>query len=193
MYNSRFAVGANAMRDLSLLRPGRRWGGTLVRRVVKSLLFVASLACFAPVQPARSDGLVQGKAAFARGSYIEAARLIGPLAQRGNPRAQAMLGFMYENGLGTPQAYDVAAELYIGAAERGEPTAQYLLGLLYDKGHGVQRNEVLSYKWLNLAAAGAPARDRPNYLNIRNAVASKMSLSQVVEGQRLALNWQPRY
>ena len=80
---------------------------------------------------------------------------------------------MYENGLGAPQAYDAAVELYIRAAERGDPSAQYLLGLMYDKGHGVNRNEVLAYKWLNLAAASAPIRDRENYLKLRNAVASK--------------------
>ncbi len=103
-----------------------------------------------------------------------------------------MLGFMYENGLGAPQAYDAAVELYSRAAERGDPSAQYLLGLMYDKGHGVDRDEVLAYKWLSLAAASAPIRDRENYLKLRNAVASKMSLNQVVEGQWLALNWQPK-
>jgi TPR repeat protein len=96
---------------------------------------------------------------------------------------------MYENGLGAPQAYDIAFELYVGAAERGDPTGQYLLGLLYDKGHGAERDDVLAYKWLDLAAAAAPVRERENYLRIRNAVASKMSLNQIVEGQRLALNW----
>jgi TPR repeat protein len=164
-----------------------------MRSSVKSVWFAALLAGVTAALPAKSDALRQGKAAFSRGNYVAAARLLTPVARQGNPRAQAMLGFMYENGLGAPQAYDAAVELYSRAAERGDPSAQYLLGLMYDKGHGVERNEVLSYKWLNLAAAAAPVHDRPNYLKIRNAVASKMSLNQIVEGQWLALNWQPRY
>jgi uncharacterized protein len=161
-----------------------------MRSSAKVLSVAALIVGVAAAWPAKSDSLQQGKAAFARGNYIRAARLLAPFARKGHPRAQAMLGFMYENGLGAPQAYDVAVELYAGAAERGDPSGQYLLGLMYDKGHGVDRNDVLAYKWLNLAAAAAPARDRENYLKIRNAVASKMSLDQVVEGQWLALNWQ---
>ena len=163
-----------------------------MRRLATILSVATLIAGVAIAWPAKGSSLNQGKAAFSRGNYVLAARLLAPLARRGNPRAQAMLGFMYENGLGAPQAYDVAVEFYAGAAERGDPSGQYLLGLMYDKGHGVDRDDVLAYKWLNLAAAAAPVRDRENYLKIRNAVASKMSLNQVVEGQWLALNWRPR-
>jgi TPR repeat protein len=163
-----------------------------MRRLARVLSVATLLAGVAAAWPAKSDGLNQGRAAFSRGNYMLAARLLAPLARRGNPHAQAMLGFMYENGLGAPQAYDIAFELYAGAAERGDPSGQYLLGLMYDKGHGVDHDDVLAYKWLNLAAAAAPVRDREHYLRIRNAVASKMSLDQVLEGQRLALDWRPR-
>jgi uncharacterized protein len=141
--------------------------------------------------PAMGGSLREGWAAFARGDYVRAARRLAPIAQRGNPRAMAMLGFMYENGFGVPQSCDTAVELYIGAAEHGDPTGQHLLGLMYDKGHGVDRDDVLAYKWLSLAAAAAPIRERDSYLRIRDAVASKMSPDEVIEGQRLALDWRP--
>jgi hypothetical protein len=48
---------------------------------------------------------------------------------------------------------------------------------------------VQAYKWLSLAAGAAPFREREPYLRIRDAVASKMSPNQIVEGQRLALDW----
>ena len=163
-----------------------------MRRLARALSVATLIAGVAAAWQAKGDGLNQGKAAFSRGNYVSAARLLAPLARRGNPRAQAMLGFMYENGLGAPQAYDAAAELYAGAAERGDPSGQYLLGLMYDKGHGVDQDDVLAYKWLNLAAAAAPIPDREHYLRIRNAVASKMSLNQIAEGQWLALNWRKR-
>ncbi len=47
----------------------------------------------------------------------------------------------------------------------------------------------LAYKWLSLAAAAAPVRLREPYLRLRNAVAIKMSFEQVLEGQRLAMEW----
>jgi uncharacterized protein len=108
---------------------------------------------------------------------------------RGNARALGRLGFRYENGLGVPQSYAAATDLYRRAAEQGDAFAQNRLGLSYDKGHGVPLDLVLSYKWLDLAAARAPRRQRDFYLRLRDAVASKMSLDQVVEGQRLALTW----
>jgi TPR repeat protein len=108
---------------------------------------------------------------------------------RGNARAMGRLGFRYENGFGVPQNYITAADLYRRAAEQGDPFAQSRLGLSYDKGHGVPLDFILSYKWLDLAAARASRSERDSYLRLRDAVASKMSLVQVSEGQRLALTW----
>ena len=106
-----------------------------------------------------------------------------------NARALGRLGFRYENGFGVPQNYVAAADLYQRAAEQGDAFAQSRLGLSYDKGHGVPQDYILAYKWLDLATARAPRRQRDFYLRLRDAVASKMSLAQVAEGQRLALAW----
>ena len=108
---------------------------------------------------------------------------------RGSARALGRLGFRYENGFGVPQNYIAAADLYLRAAERGDTFAQSRLGLSYDKGHGVPKDVILSYKWLDLATARASRREHNFYLRLRDAVASKMSLEQVTEGQRLALIW----
>jgi hypothetical protein len=108
---------------------------------------------------------------------------------RGDARALGQLGFRYENGFGVPQNYAAAADLYRRGAEQGDAFSQSRLGLSYDKGHGVPQDFILSYKWLDLAAARAPRRERDFYLRLRNAVASKMSKEQIVEGQALALAW----
>ena len=108
---------------------------------------------------------------------------------RSNARALGRLGFRYENGFGVPQNYIAAADLYLRAAEQGDPFAQAQLGLSYDKGHGVPIDLILSYKWLDLATARASRRERGFYQRLRDAVAEKMSLPQVTEGQRLALIW----
>jgi uncharacterized protein len=140
---------------------------------------------------AHADAVARGSAAIARGDYLRAARELSPPAERGNPKAIALLGYLYEHGFGAPQAYVAAADLYAQAAVTGDPFAQAMLGLMYDKGHGVPQDFVLAYKWLNLAAARTQGHERQVYARFRDAVASKMSTNEIVEGQRLALNWIP--
>jgi len=161
----------------------------MMRRPTRLLVLMALVAGLAAIWPASGASLRDGQAAFSRGDYVRAARLLAPIARRGNPRAMTMMGYMYDNGFGVPQSWDAAVEFYGGAAEAGDPTAQHLLGLMYDKGHGVDRDTVQAYKWLSRAAGAAPFREREPYLRIRDAVASKMSPNQIVEGQRLALDW----
>ncbi len=162
-----------------------------VNRAVPAILLVISLFSIGTMRSAIADGLTRGTSAYFRGDYVRAVRELTPAASRGNARAQGQLGFMYENGFGVPQNYAVAADLYQSAAAQGDPFAQSRLGLSYDKGHGVPQNVILSYKWLDLAAAKASKRERDYYLKLRNAVASKMTSDQIVEGQRLALIWAP--
>jgi uncharacterized protein len=159
--------------------------------VVKKILLILMLVISA-TESAKADSLSAGVTAFRRGDYSRAAYQLGPIALRGNAQAEALLGYMYANGLGTPQSFVAAMELYTRAAEQGNSIAQYLLGLMYDKGLGVIQDEILAYKWLNLAAAGASNREREYYSRLRNAVASKMSRAQIAEGQWLALNWFPK-
>ncbi|WP_370142707.1 tetratricopeptide repeat protein [Bradyrhizobium yuanmingense] len=113
------------------------------------------------------------------------------LLYAGNAQAQAMLGFMYENGFGAPKAYDAAVGLYIQAANAGSPFAQAMLGLMYDKGHGVPQDVVLAYKWMDIAAAQARSAQRDYFLRLRNAIASKMSTNQIAQGQACARAWTP--
>src|SRR5258707_9824054 len=72
-------------------------------------------------------------------SRIEAADLIRTmtLAERGDAHAQAVLGFMYDNGRGVPQSYDVADHWDVHSAQQGDPTAHDLLCPMSDKGVGV--------------------------------------------------------
>jgi uncharacterized protein len=173
-------------------RPSRiSLAGTLAsataRTLVAGLLLLA--CCLAPIDRAEADPLASANAAYARGDYLRVVKLLTPLAFRGNAEAQALLGFMFENGYGAPQVYDTAADLYLQAAIRGNAFGQAMLGLMYDKGHGVPQDFVLAYKWLNLAAARASKQERDYFLRLRNAVASKMSPAQIAVGQRLAMLW----
>lgn len=156
---------------------------------MSAILLVIFFFSAGTMRAAFADGSMRGTAAYSRDDYARAVRELTPAALRGNVRAQAQLGFMYENGFGVPQNYAAAADLYQSAAAQGNVFAQCRLGLSYDKGHGVPQNVILSYKWLDLAAAKATSRERDYYRRLRDAVASKMTSDQIVEGQRLALIW----
>ena len=156
------------------------------------MLFVAMMVGLGAPAIAHADRLAAGRAAYARADYVGAARLLIPLAERGNAAAQALLGFMYANGQGVPQGYEVATYWYRLAAEQGDTTAQYLLGLMYDKGFGVPLDDVAAHMWLNLAAAHAPPRTREYYSRLRDAVASKMTAGQIGEAQWRAQEWAAR-
>jgi TPR repeat protein len=141
---------------------------------------------------ATSAGLYEGHATYGRSHHVAAARTGKLSAREMRARADAALGFKYEHGLGVPQNYVAAVDLYARAAEQGDTTGQYLLGLMYDKGHGVWPDTVLAHKWLILAAAHAPKRYHEYYLRLRDAVASKMTPSQISESQWLAYEWVPK-
>jgi uncharacterized protein len=110
-------------------------------------------------------------------------------AQRGDPAAEARLGWLYSTGRGLPQNFAEAAKWYYRAATRGNATAQYELGMAYNKGQGVPRDYVLSYLWLNLSAAQAVGADREYKTTLRDAIASKMTPRQLLSAQQLALKW----
>jgi uncharacterized protein len=159
-----------------------------VRIAIAGLVCAAMSAAAAPVAQAASLDLHR---AAAHGGDATSLRRTIALAERGDPRAQAMLGFMYANGNGVPQSYDLAVDWYTRSAEQGDPVGQYLLGLMYDKGFGVKADVVLAHMWLNLAAAHAPRQNRDNFVLIRDAVGSKMTRPQLEAAQQLAADFVP--
>ena len=71
----------------------------MCKHVWLSALFFALVA----VHPAAAGPVQAGIAAYNRHDYPTAARLLLPLAQHGNPKAQTYVGFMFANGRGLPQ------------------------------------------------------------------------------------------
>jgi len=158
---------------------------------IAHLVSAGFILLFGAVPIAQAASFAKARVAAGRGNEAASMRRTMTLAQRGNARAQAMLGFMYANGRGVPQSYDVAVDWYLQSAEHGDPTGQYLLGLMYDKGFGVTPDVILAHKWLNLAAAHAPRQNRENVLRLRDALASKMTRAQLDLAQQLAVDFVP--
>jgi hypothetical protein len=165
---------------ISAPRPiARRW-----RRAAMVLLLAAPLPVLA------ADPLRQGMSAAAAHDYVRAAEIFLPLATAGDARAQSFLGFMYAHGQGVPQNYVVSAGWYRCASDQGLANAQYMLGLMYDRGQGVPQDYVQAYVWLNLAVAGA-GPEREQWVRIRDAVLSKLTLLERQTAQTLAFTAPP--
>lgn len=161
------------------------------RRV--AALILSALAGFAASGPTQAGVTVrQGVAALERHNYTAAVSIFAPMAERGDPNAQAYLGLLYAKGYGVPQNYTVAALWYRRAAEQGHSGAQYMLGLLYDRGFGVPQDVVEAEKWFILATAGANGRAAEDRARIRDAVRTKMTRGEIARARRRAIEWAPR-
>jgi TPR repeat protein len=156
---------------------------------MKAAILLSVLALLALVPAASAQ---RGEWSYVTGDYPAAARRAAPAAERGNARAQAHLGFLYQYGRGVPQNHAIAAYWYRRSAEQGNAIAQQLLGLMYDKGFGVIPDHVLAYMWLSLAAARTKGPQHEDNVRLRDAVASKMSKGQVADAQALAYAWVPK-
>jgi hypothetical protein len=116
-------------------------------------------------------------------------------AEQGNAEDQFNLGLMYDKRQGVPQNYAEAVKWYRRAAEQGFAEAQTNLGIMYFTGQGVPKDYVLAHMWFHLATSRYPASEkakRERAEKTRDIAASKMTPAQIVEAQRLALEWKPK-
>jgi TPR repeat protein len=155
------------------------------------LMLLVTLVCAAGTALAAGP-LENGIAAYLKSDFATAQRLLRPLAEDGDARAQLVLGVMCETGLGMTQDYKAAATWYRKAADQGNARAQYNLGTLYERGDGVPRDEVQALKWYTLAET----RFGPSQLETADAVkmatsslAARMKPAQVEEARKLAKEW----
>jgi TPR repeat protein len=112
------------------------------------LLTLALTLSAAPVAAGTWD---DAEAAYKRGDYETAVRLLRQLAEQGDAQAQYNLGLMYD-GHGVPQDYVESLKWYRMAAEQGHANAQLFLGLMYKKGKGIPQDDAESVRWYRKAA-----------------------------------------
>jgi hypothetical protein len=142
-------------------RPGL-WEARGERRPLRAVLVVALVAAvvvFVALQlvygarsgaaPSYEDGL----AAYRVGDFAAARRTWERAADAGSARAQFMLGYLAQHGLGREWSYREAAQRYGAAAAAGLPEAQLALGELYLGGLGVPPDEATGASWVRRAAA----------------------------------------
>ncbi len=98
--------------------------------------------------------------------YDQAYKNALPLAQSGDPVAQALIGEMYSDGNGRNKDNYRAFEWAMKSARQLAPQGQFMLGLFYRKGLGTPRDYASAIKYYELASAQGDYRAQNNLGNM---------------------------
>jgi TPR repeat protein len=91
---------------------------------------------------------------------------------------------------GKPKSAEKAAELFQSLAEKNWSSAQQMLGHLYSEGKGVEKNNLLAYKWLSLAARNN-TRLAEEVTTRRRQLQSQIPASSLQQVDQWIAEWQP--
>lgn len=132
----------------------------MAERVRVAALVVLFCALAASLPAAEPDSYEAGAAALLGGDYETAWRILAPLAEAGDDRAQNDVGVMYGRGLGVEQSFSKAAYWITQSAEQGNRYAQSTLGFMYYRARGVEQDFAAAALWSRRAAeqGDAPAQ-----------------------------------
>jgi TPR repeat protein len=125
-------------------------------RPIRFAALVLPAALIAGVAFAQSQTLDDGLRSLAQARFGEAVRVLGPLAQQGNPEAQYAVGTMYANGDGLPADAARAERLFRAAAAQGHERAREQLEFLRAMRPAAQTASIVAS-----AAAATPASSAP--------------------------------
>jgi len=157
---------------------------------MRPLIALSLLLAFAVAQPAFAAPLDDANAAFQRGDYAGAEKILLPLAEAGSAYAQYRLGMVYAEAPGEMGSIEEAAKWYESAAMQGQPIAQYKLAILYVNGKGVSKDFVLAYMWFSLSA-GNVVSGTSEAARQRDMLTARMTQSQIAEAKKLVKSWRP--
>ncbi|MCC7038202.1 MAG: sel1 repeat family protein, partial [Alphaproteobacteria bacterium] len=129
----------------------------------------------------------EGNAAYGKGDYQRAAKILTPWAQQGNVSAQIMLGTLFMDGKGVEQDFDQARKWFSLAAQQGNVNAQYNMGIMCYNGDGGEQDDVEAYMWFAVAAKNG-SKSAARQLK---PLSRKMPVDAFKEAQRKAAEWKP--
>jgi TPR repeat protein len=135
------------------------------------------------VDPAAEQPFRRGVSLFESHQYAAALPALLDAAQRGHPRAQALLGRMYREGLGVAVNERQAVSWFGQAAAQGHRGAQFALGSMYEEGEGVPKD-------VQKAAQLYEASARQGYDKAQFALGLSYEFGQgVPRDRRTAIYW----
>lgn len=118
-----------------------------------------------------------------------------PVITQSNPQMVYQQALDYLLGRnGTVKSAEKAASLFKTLAEQNWSSAQHMLGNMYLRGKGVEKNDLLAYKWLSLAsknnlqlAKAIHTKRRQLYENLQN----NLSLQSLNKVETWIAEWEP--
>jgi TPR repeat protein len=139
-----------------------------------------------------SSTFQNGEKAFNSGNFAKALQILLPIGERGDARAQLMIGSIYANGVGNlNENYEEAVPIdlakavgwYRKAASQGNAEAQFRLGFSYDIGKGIPEDHTEAVKWYRKGADQGNA-DAEHYLALSYECGCGIAMDKV-----LAVKW----
>jgi len=123
----------------------------VVASLVVLLLSAASISSGATA-PSTAPATNKAVEAMQKGDFKTALGELRPLAAKGDPNAQFLLGMLYDAGNGVVQDQSLAASWYRSAAEQNHLLAQVFLGILFYSGQGVKQDYKEAARWFQTPA-----------------------------------------
>ena len=117
------------------------------------------------------------------------------VTSQSNPQAMYQQALNYLLGRNdTVKSAEKAASIFKTLAEQNWSSAQHMLGNMYLRGKGVEKNDLLAYKWLSLAsknnmqlAAAIHNKRRQLYENLQ----SNLSIQSLNKVESWIAEWKP--
>jgi TPR repeat protein len=126
-----------------------------------------------------------GLSAYNNGDYTRAfGEWLGP-AERGDPAAEAGIGFLFHKGLGVTQDDAEAASWFVKSAEQGQAEAQLLLGTLFFFGRGVPQSYVSAFAWCDIAETDGQS----DAAECRDAALEHLSPTEMHQSFNIVSEW----
>lgn len=91
---------------------------------------------------------------------------------------------------GKPKSAEKAAALFKSLAEQNWSSAQHMLGNMYYRGKGVEKNDLLAYKWLSIAARNDVKLAEAIY-HKRRQLQNRLSSEHLEQVEAWISNWEP--
>jgi uncharacterized protein len=155
-----------------------------MRKILRALMVASLLSTTGGI--VRAGPFEDAGAAYQRGDYETALRLLRPLAERGDRYAQFSLGLMYAKGEGVIQDYREAMKWHLLSAQQGYALAQTSIGLMYGLGIGVPQDDLRADMWLSLAASRLSGDDRKQTSELRDTVEKTLTPAEIMQAQEMA-------
>lgn len=111
--------------------------------------------------------------------YNKAFMYLKKSAKEGFDEAELVLSDLYLKGFGVAQNYNIASQLLYKSATQGNVEAMYKFAVIVGNGKYVQRNDVLSHMYFNLATV----RGYKNAYEDREKVSARMKLQDLLKAQ----------